>query len=131
MLTNEFLRSPAGQAAIAYAEEVYSEMFKAETFTLADNPEMFDELVAYHMEPIYKPEPKHVHRHSDHDDDCEYDYDIDPEIIHEGLSREDAEIMAKTSTYVWLVTYKGEGEGFILADLAQNMRQFHGKWDYS
>jgi hypothetical protein len=131
MLTNEFLRSPAGQAAIAYAEEFYSETFKAETFTLADNPSMFEELVAYHMEPIYKPEPKREHRYSDDDDDCVYDFCIDPEILHEGLSREEAENMAKTSTYVWLVTYKGEGEGFILADLAQNLRQFHGKWDYS
>ena len=57
MFTNEFLNSPMGQAAMDYAEQVYASSFKAEEFTLAEHPEMLDELVSYHMEPVYKHEP--------------------------------------------------------------------------
>lgn len=130
MFTNEFLNSPMGQAAMDYAEQVYASSFKAEEFTLAEYPEMLDELVSYHMEPVYKHEPADpLFR----DDDEFFDAPDSPdlEIIHDGMTREQAESMAKVSTYVWLVNYKGEGEGFILKELAANMSRYHGKWNYS
>lgn len=130
MFTNEFLNSPMGQAAMDYAEQVHASSYKAEEFTLDQYPEMLDELVSYHMEPVYKHEP------ADPlflDDDEFFDSPDSPdlEIIHEGMSREQAEAMAKVSTYVWLVNYKGEGEGFILKELASKLSRFNGKWNYS
>lgn len=130
MFTKEFLNSPMGVAAMDYAEKMYSASYKAEEFSLNDYPEMLEELVSYHMEPVYKIEP------SDplfmDDDECFNLPDMpDMEIVHDGMTREQAEAMAKVSTYVWLVNYKGEGEGFLLKEMASNLSTYHGKYNYS
>lgn len=130
MFTNEFVNSPMGQAAMDYAEQVYASSFKAEEFTLAQQPDMFEELVSYHMEPVYKYVPADP-LFRDDDEFFESPDSPDMELLHEGLSREQAEALAKVSTYVWLVNYKGEGEGFILKELASNLSRYNGKWDYS
>lgn len=130
MFTNEFVNSPMGQAAMDYAEQVYASSFKAEEFTLDQQPEMFEELVSYHMEPVYKYVPADP-LFRDDDEFFESPDSPDMELLHEGLSREQAEALAKVSTYVWLVNYKGEGEGFILKELASNLSRYNGKWDYS
>lgn len=130
MFTNDFLNSPMGKAAMDYAEQVYASSYKAEEFTIETQPEMFDELVSYHMEPVYKIEPVDP---LFKDDDERFDSrdDEDLEILHDGMSREQAEAMVKVSTYVWLVNYKGEGEGFMLKELAASLSTYHGKWNYS
>lgn len=130
MFTQEFLNSPMGQAAMDYAEHVYGSSYKAEEFTLAQFPDMFNELVAYHMAPVYKHQPADP-LYLDDDELFDAPDSPDLEIIHEGMTREQAEAMAKVSTYVWLVNYKGEEEGFLLKELASSLGTYHGKWNYS
>lgn len=133
MFTQDFINSPLGQAAMAYAESVYVELFNGGEFTLADHPDMQEDLIQYHMEPVYEAVPARPFRHFDEDYVDDYFDNIEPPIISEGLSREEAEKLVQTATYVWVCNYKGEQEGpdFLLKDFAKNMRIYHGKWDYS
>jgi hypothetical protein len=151
MFGKEFLASAAGLASLQHADEIYSALFKAGDFTLAEHPEMFDSLVAYHMEPTYAPFPQinsheaeliMMRRHDDEDgddededeefDDCSDDFP-EPVIIAEGLSRADAEALVKVSTYSWLCNYKGEADGqeFALKEKVAHLQTFHSKWNYS
>lgn len=143
MFDKNFLASPAGVAALAYSEDLYSSTFKGAEFTLASQPEMYDELVRFHMEPTYAREP--VQASSFHDDDslmgdddheeddsiCINDYSgPDPIEISPGMSLVEAQAAVLTSTYVWLCNYKGEGEGFTLKEHAAHLSTFIAKYEY-
>ena len=135
MFSKEFLQSPAGQASLDYAEQVYASLFQGGDFTLAQFPDMFEELVAYHMQPTYAPMPLNSHQAQllmdDEEDAFECFYE--PEIIAEGLSRSDSESLVKVSTYSWLCNYKGEAEGeeFALKEKVAHLPVYHSKWNYS
>lgn len=115
IFSDEFMSSPAGIAAMAYAETAYASLYKSEQFTLADYPDMFDQLVAYHTEPKYKY--------------CE----CMPVEVAPGLDHETAVKLVQSSVYVWLCNYKGEedGQAFALLNECQNLSTYHGKWNYS
>lgn len=98
-------------AAMEYCDEVYLSRFQAGDFTAQSDPEMRDELIAYLSGESVM-------------------YDEDEEEIS-FPSREDAEkIVDGGQVFVWLVTYKGEGEGFCTKEEAAGLRIFRGKWDY-
>ncbi len=127
MFNDSFIDSPLGKAAMDYAEQVYSSSFKCGEFTIKTNPEMRQELIDFHMQPVYE-----IQECSQYSIYTEEDFEIpDPQIICEGLSKEDAEKMVDSSVYVWLCNYKGEGEGFTLKEFAENLQTYNGKWDYS
>lgn len=127
MLTSDFVNSPMGQAAMDYAEKTYSETFNGGEFTLASEPSMLDELIAYHMAPVYE-----ASQPVSHDDESDEIY-VEPVELFPGMSLEEATEMAQKSTYVWLCNYKGEcdSDPFILKELARGLRTYHGKWNYS
>lgn len=128
MFTSEFINSPMGKAAMDYAEKTYSESFNGGEFTLASEPSMLKDLIAYHMQPVFEASEPYVPGRDDNDD-----HFIEPLEIFPGMSLEEATEMANKSTYVWLCNYKGEqdGEPFVLKEFANGLRTYHGKWNYS
>lgn len=118
-----FMNSPQGQAAMAYAESVYSSLFIGGEFTVQSEPSMFDELVCYHVEPKYQycDCPRHM--------EC----DCEPVEILPGMDHDAAVKLVESSVYVWLCNYKGEEDGpaFALKSECSGLRTYHGKWNYS